>query len=336
LLWLGPPVNQQQQQQQPQQQREQLNQHAAFAPPNAPGVGPVYLVGGQQQQPQELRIAQNAVYGGAEIASGPMTMGQVVVRKGSDSTNEYDAWGGGPKGPRGPMTMGQVVVRKGSDSTNEYDAWGGGGKNNPTHFALATVNTAPPQAGTLRNAATDAPQPTQVVYAIPMEQPVYSTYFSLPTPTPVCAPGQQCDCGDYAATVHCNECVRNFCDACNIDGHTRGAKKDHVRVPIPVYSTYFSLPTDAAEYVAVDAGAVARGATMAAARPHYDLATGGDHNQNNVYDKWGGGGGAPAADVYGGGGAGAAATIRRHTPASNRGSITYDGLGADHTEVSEL
>jgi hypothetical protein len=46
-------------------------------------------------------------------------MGQVVIRKGSDSTNEYDAWGGGPRGPRGPMTMGQVVIRKGSDSTNE-------------------------------------------------------------------------------------------------------------------------------------------------------------------------------------------------------------------------
>jgi len=114
------------------------------APPVA-GVGAVYLIGGQQhqqQQQQQQYYALPADEDGAEGAQGPRTMGQVVIRKGTDSTNEYDAWGGGPKGPSGPKTMGQVVIRKGSDSTNARAGAGAGG--DATYDYAASPPQAPP------------------------------------------------------------------------------------------------------------------------------------------------------------------------------------------------
>jgi hypothetical protein len=236
--------------------------------------------------------------------------------------------------------MGQVVIRKGTDSTNEYDAWGGGGGKKPMHYAVVTVNATAMKTGTLRTSGRGepAPQPTQIVYAIPMEQPVDSTHISLPTPAPVSAPGQQCDCGEHAATVHCNECDRNFCDACNTDGHKPGAKKDHVRVPIPVYCTYFSPPADAAEYAAVYVGADASGTTRASTLPHYDLATGGNHNQNNVYDKWGGAGAGVGAAGAGGGGK-KTASRRKYVNLPEQNELFQDqiaGVGAGAISASSV
>jgi hypothetical protein len=40
-----------------------------------------------------------------------------------------------------------------------------------------------------------------------------------------------CDCKGGTATVHCNECALNYCDACNDDHHKRGVR---CRLPFPI------------------------------------------------------------------------------------------------------
>eukprot|EP00729_Bicosta_minor_P002582 gene2582-biopygen6057 len=41
-----------------------------------------------------------------------------------------------------------------------------------------------------------------------------------------------CGCEEGPATVHCGKCGLNFCDDCDAAGHSKGAKKAHVRIPI--------------------------------------------------------------------------------------------------------
>jgi hypothetical protein len=75
----------------------------------------------------------------------------------------------------GPRTMGQVVIRNGSDSTNQYNAWGGGGGGSPFVSnlqppALATssngmpfaANSQPPALATSSNGMPLAAGGTQV------------------------------------------------------------------------------------------------------------------------------------------------------------------------------
>ena len=47
-----------------------------------------------------------------------------------------------------------------------------------------------------------------------------------------------CGCEEGPAKVHCGICNLAFCDDCDADGHARGAKKAHIRIPIEEHNQH--------------------------------------------------------------------------------------------------